>query len=197
MTLRPVVDRVHCEARLKKIFPPDAFDTVLSNRLAASAVSAMIYVGAVVNDDGDPVPDFVWARPMTVIAMSDEAMGLTATSERRAWAGAESKAVKAIVALLDEWGIEHDPWYATNSRETRRDETWPKWRSYGAVRKREGLPASSPLPRWALTASFADLFNPQLLGPALHRDRELAPHAYVTGRTFQDPTCPHTRQVTA
>jgi hypothetical protein len=47
-TLRPVVDRDLCEERLKIIFPPGAFDTVLSNRLAASSVAAMIYVGAVV-----------------------------------------------------------------------------------------------------------------------------------------------------
>jgi hypothetical protein len=127
----------------------------------------MIYVGAIVNDDGDPVPDEVWARPLTVIAMSDEAMSLTAVEERRAWADAESSAVRAIVKLLDEQGIEYNPWYAINSRETLRDETWPKWQSYGATRRREGLPTSSPRPRWALTASFAALFDPQLVDAAL------------------------------
>ncbi len=165
--LRPVVDRDLCEERLKIIFPPDAFDSVLSSRQAAAAVAAMIYVGAVVNDEGDPQPENVWARPSTVISMSDEALAQMADEERLAWAAAAAKQVKNIVALLDQWGVDHRPWYATNSRETLRDETWPKWRSQGAARRREGVATSSSRPRWALTASFADLFGPALNGAAL------------------------------
>jgi hypothetical protein len=167
MTLRPVVDRDLCEQRLKAIFPPGAFDTVLSSRQAASAVAVMIYVGAVVDDEDDPVPDFGWARPMTVMSMSDEAFSQTSDDQRRAWADAASKTVKNIVALLGEWGYGHHPWYASDSRETLRDETWRKWRGHGVVRRREGLSDTSPRPRWALTASFADLFDPGLVGEAL------------------------------
>src|SRR5947199_38084 len=39
-----------CASRLEMIFPRAAFDTVLSNPLAAAAVAAMIYVDAIVPD---------------------------------------------------------------------------------------------------------------------------------------------------
>ena len=161
-TLRTVVDRDLCEKRLKIIFPPGTFDSVLSNRLAASSVAAMIYVGAVVNDEGDPQPENVWVRPQTVLSMSDEALARTGDDDRRAWAAAAARQVKDVVALLGQWGVEHHRWYATDSRETIRDETWPKWRNHGAARLREGIARNSSLPRWALTASFADLFDPNL-----------------------------------
>lgn len=166
-SLRPVVDRNLCEERLKIVFPPVAFDTVLSNRLAASSVAAMIYVGAVVNDEGDPHPENVWVRPQTVLSMSDEALARTHDGDRLAWAAAAAKGVKAIVTLLEQWGVEYNRWYATDSRETIRDETWPKWRSHHAVRERQGVVKTSSRPRWALTASFADLFDPGLNGVEL------------------------------
>lgn len=160
--LRPVVDQDLCEERLKLIFPPAAFDTVLSNRLAASSVAAMIYVGAVVNDEGYANPENVWARPQTVLSMSDEALARTSDEDRLAWAAAAARGVKAIVALLSGWGVEFHRWYATDSREAIRDETWPKWRIHGAARLREGISKTASLPRWALTASFADLFDLEL-----------------------------------
>ena len=52
--------------------------------------------------------------------------------------------------------------YRDNSRETLRDETFPAWLDYGAIRDRPGIRITSSLPRWALTASFADLFEPSL-----------------------------------
>jgi hypothetical protein len=165
--MRHVVGRDLCEERLKIIFPPGAFDTVLSNRLAASSVAVMVYVGAVVNDEGAPHPENVWVRPQTVLSMSDEALARISDSDRRAWADAAAMQVKDITTLLRQWGHEHHRWYATDSRETVRDETWPKWRTHGAARRREDLAPGSPRPRWALTASFADLFNPGLDGPAL------------------------------
>lgn len=167
VTLRPVIGRDLCEERLKIIFPPDAFDTVLSNKLAASSVATMIYVGAVVSDEGPPTPENVWARPQTVLSMSDEVFSRTSNSDRLAWAAAAARQVKDIVALLQKWGVEHQRWYATDTRETLRDETWPKWRAHGAVRRREDIPPTSSKPRWALTASFADLFDPGLNGTAL------------------------------
>jgi hypothetical protein len=140
---------------------------VLSNRLAAAAVAAMIYVGAVVNDEGEPQPENVWARPQTVIEMSDEALARTNTGERLAWASAAARGGAHIAELLRDWGVHHAPWYAANTRETLRDETWPKWRIHNAARRREGLAQSSSLPRWAITASFADLFSPELAGEEL------------------------------
>jgi hypothetical protein len=166
-TFRPVVGRDVCEARLKAIFPPGAFDTTLSNLAAASSVNVMIYVGAVVNDEGDPQPENVWARPQTVYSMSDEAIARTSDADRLAWANAAARSVKAVSALLKNWGLEHHQWYAADSREGPRDETWPKWKTYGAARERPGISTSASSPRWAITASFADLFNPNLKGAAL------------------------------
>ena len=167
-TYRPLIDRHEAEARLKSIFPPDAFDTVLSSRLAGSAIAAMIYVGAVVGDDDDPpVPENVWARPATVLQMSDEVMAMTTEAERQAWTEAQAVNNKKIASLLKEAGSAHTPWYADNSRETLRDETWPGWRRHGAIRQRQGIATNSSLPRWALTASFADLFKPDLGGQDL------------------------------
>lgn len=163
MTLPPLIDRDLATERLKRIFPNTAFDTVLSSPLAAAAVVAMLYVGAVVDDDADPpIVDFVWARPATVMQMSEEALALSSEDDRRAWARAEAQSTKKIVNLLYEHGIDHHPWYAANSRETVRDETWPGWRRHGAVRQRHGIPTNSSKPRWALTASFAKLFDPEL-----------------------------------
>ena len=59
-------------------------------------------------------------------------------------------------------------WYATNTREPIRDETLREGLvRFGAVIEREGLPTTSPLPRYALAAHFAALFHPELLGEAL------------------------------
>lgn len=166
-SLRPVVGRDLCEERLKIIFPPAAFDTVLSNKLAAAAVAAMVYVGAVVNDEGDPQPENIWARPQTVIEMSDQALARTTVDERLAWATAAARGKARIVELLRQWGVSHDAWYGANTRETLRDETYFAWKKSGAVRERPGLEKNFPGPRWAITASFADLFNPGLTGEEL------------------------------
>jgi hypothetical protein len=167
VTFRPVVDRSFCEARLKEIFPPAAFDSALSNPGAARSVAAWIYVGAVVNDEGDPEPENVWARPQTVYSMSDEALSHNSDADRIAWAAAAARSVKAVAVLLEGWGHGHHQWSAPDSREGPRDETWPKWKTYGAARERLGIPTSSKAPRWAITASFADLFYPTLKGAAL------------------------------
>lgn len=147
------------------IFPPAAFDPVMSGPLAAAAVAAMLYVGAVVTDEGDPQPENVWARPSMVVSMSSEALTHTADDERLVYAQAAVRSIKDVVALLKAWGHAHHPWYAANSRETLRDETWPKWRENAAARKLPGIPTSSSKPRWALAASFANLFAPSLTAP--------------------------------
>ncbi len=163
MSLRPVIHRDQAAERLRLIFPRAAFDPVLSSPLAAAAVTAMLYIGAVVPEDGEEAdPENTWARPATVMQMSDAAAGLTADADRLAWARAEAQSKKKVVDMLASLGHDHQPWYAANSRETLRDETWPAWRRHGAVRQRQGIPTNSSKPRWALTASFADLFDPEL-----------------------------------
>ena len=59
-------------------------------------------------------------------------------------------------------------WYAANTREPIRDETLREGLvRMGAVKEREGLPTTSPLPRYALAAEFARLFDSRLAGEAL------------------------------
>jgi hypothetical protein len=59
-------------------------------------------------------------------------------------------------------------WYADNTREPIRDETLRDGLvAVGATLRREDLPTTSGLPRYALKADFATLFDPTLNGEAL------------------------------
>ncbi len=59
-------------------------------------------------------------------------------------------------------------WYAANTREPIRDETLREGLvRLGAVKERDGLPTTSPRPRYALAEEFARLFDPGLTGQAL------------------------------
>lgn len=168
--MRELLPKQEIAARLSLIFPRDAFDPVLSSPLAASAVAAMLYTDAIRPDDGDIGPEQGWARPTTVLWLSDEVYAREDEASRVAWrtAALRSAARRAVGDLQVEWGLPRDSrWYADNSRETLRDETFPSWRQYGAVTERADLPHTSSKPRWALLASFADLFDPALIDDAL------------------------------
>jgi len=142
------------------IFPPPAYDAVFSSPSAAAAVATMIYVGAVADESDEPVTEHIWARPSMVVWMSDETLSHTIDNERTTWARAALRSKKSVVRLLTDWGIAHTPWYEADSRETVRDDTWRKWKNLGAIRKRAGVKTNDSGPRWALGASFADLFDP-------------------------------------
>lgn len=178
--MRPLIDRELATERLAMIFPRAAFDSVMSNPLAGQAVAAMIFVDAIATDD--PEATF-WARPSTVTWMSNEVMGHSSVHERESWRLAAAKSRNAVVELLESWGVAFEPAYADNSRETVRDETFRKWKEAGALRKRSGVPTSSPRPVWALDPSFADLFDPSTGGDDLleqirtWRDEHLSPAA--------------------
>lgn len=167
MTLRPLPTREEIHARLRRLFPPEAFDTVTSNPLAAAATAAMLYVGAVVADDEQSASGSTWARPSMCLWLSDAALSHSAEHERTAWLTAALRGRKQVAELLASWGVPFEPWYADNTRETLRDETFPKWLDFGAMRYREGVRTTSSQPRWALTESFAALFDPELTGEAL------------------------------
>lgn len=167
MTYRPLPPLAECVSRLEAIFPRTAFDTVLSNPLAGAAVAAMLYVDAVVPDDGDLSDHTTWAGPSMCLWLSDAAYARSDSASRSAWWNAAMGGAKRVAALLDGWGEPYEPRYADNTRETLRDETFPKWRAEGAMRVRPGIKTTSSLPRWALTASFADLFDPNLSDDAL------------------------------
>ena len=165
--LLPVVTRRLCTERLQRIFPRDAFDSVMNNPLASAAVAAMIYVGAV-QSPGARTEDQRFARPTTVLWLSDDVLdGYAADDHRKAWYGASIASKTRVHKVLGEWGAPTAQWYADNTRETLRDETFPKWRESGAVVDRPGLPTSSSKPRWALSSDFAALFDPRLLGDEL------------------------------
>lgn len=168
--MRPLLPRELVQARLQMIFPREAVDPVLSNLLAASALSVMLYADAVVPDQG-PLPDDVhWVRPSMCLWMSDAVYAHDREESRAAWreAALGHSGRRATAALQEEWGLQNaSPWYADNSRETLRDETFPAWLDHGALRDRPGIPTTSSRPRWALTGGFADLFAPDLEGDAL------------------------------
>ncbi|AEF42734.1 BsuBI/PstI family type II restriction endonuclease [Hoyosella subflava] len=158
---RPVITPALAEQRLRQIFPRAAFDPTLSAPLAAMAVSALLYIDAVCSDT-QPVTTVTWARPTTVIWMSDAALAHPDHQDRLAWRTAAAKGRAQVEALLDQWGEPFQPRYRENSRETLRDETFKHWHQHGAMRKRTDVVTSSSSPRWALRDDFADLFDPSL-----------------------------------
>ena len=166
MTLPPVVGRDLVQERLAKVFPSAAFDTVLSSPIAAAAATTMLYIGAIVDDDGPVTGQSRLARPTTCLWMQPEVLVRTVDADREAWfLASTSKASPQdrTEALVTSWGLTFRPWYGDNSRETLRDEILRGWAERGAVRKRHDLPTTSGHPRWALTASFAALFDPTLV----------------------------------
>ena len=162
--MRPLLPAAEAERRLGMIFPRPAFDTVLSSPLAAWAVTAMLYVGAVADDESPTV----WARPSTITWQQDSVLSKHTTgAERVAWRTAAARSQRELETLLATWGERHQPRYRENSRETLRDETLKKWYQLGAVKRLGGVPTSSGRPTWALEQHFADLFNPALMGDDL------------------------------
>lgn len=164
--MRPVIGAAEATRRLNLVFPREAFDTVMSSPLAGHGVAALIYVDAISTDnDGETA----WARPSTVTRISDAVLERDADTDRQRWqeAAAGSRSKKACSELLNEWGLPDTPGYADNTRETLRDETFRQWREQGAIRKRPGLPTSSPAPSWAISPHFADLFDPATIGVTL------------------------------
>ncbi len=151
-----------CQQRLAEIFSPEAFDRVLSNPLAARSVAAMLFVDAVVPDVGDPPADAFWARPSMCLWLSNEAYTEATDEFRVRWRTAAARNRGHVAALHAERGEALISRYADNTRETLRDETFPKWLDFHALRDRPGVATSSSRGRWALTASFADLFDPAL-----------------------------------
>jgi hypothetical protein len=180
--MRALLPREGVQARLLRIFPRDAFDPVGSNMLGASALAVMLYVDAVAPDTGPLADEAAWARPSMCLWMRDEVYAHDSAEEREAWLRAALRGRKATGELEESWGVPSGPsWYADNSRETLRDETFPAWLDHGALRVRPGIATTSSAPRWALAAAFADLFDPALAGDALDdaieawRDTHMSP----------------------
>ncbi|MET8366709.1 BsuBI/PstI family type II restriction endonuclease [Micromonospora sp. NPDC005194] len=127
----------------------------------------MIYVDAVI-EDGAPFEQGMYlARPTTCLWMNDGAYLRQEDDQREAWRTAAKRGRKAVLGVLGLWGVDPQPWYADNSRETLRDETFPYWMDHGAIRANPSVATTASTGRWALTSSFADLFSPDLEGDDL------------------------------
>lgn len=202
--MRPVIDPELAEERLGWIFPRTAFDTTLSSPIASWAVASLIYMDAVAPLDEDPP---VWARPTTILWQQQNMLDdRTEESDRVEWRKAALRGRKAYEELLATWDIDIAPRYRENSRETLRDDVFKEWLGLNVMRQRAGLSTTSNLPRWAIEAHFADLFDPTLEGDELteaisrwtdeyldagarlraHRGRESASSEYAVTVTLPD-----------
>ena len=163
VSLRPIISRALAEQRLKKVFPRDAFDADLSCPISAAGVVAMIYVGAVY--DGD---ETVWARPSTALWMQEEVLATGVSDQQRiTWGRAAMQGSQKVSDLVGTWGLSFRPWYAQDSRESLRDDSWKSLHTNNAMVTKAGVDTNSSAPRWALADHFADLFDPHLDGEDL------------------------------
>ena len=144
--------------RLQTIFPEGTANrNYVTREIAAKTVFVMLYIGAIEGAE-------CWLRPDQVTRMTDAQTVLAEDEDREAWL-AESMRPAA--------GYIEGRWYAANTREPIRDETLREGLvRMGAVKEREGLPTTSPLPRYALAEEFARLFDSGLTGEVLQAEIE-------------------------
>lgn len=147
----PPVSEIH--ERLQAIFPEGTPNrNYVTREMAAKTVFVMLYVGAVEGADR-------WVRPDQVTRMTDSQAATRNAADRERW---------LEYSMRSTTGAVEGQWYAANTREPIRDETLRAGLvRVGAVQEREGLPTTSPLPRYALSEPFSALFAPALAGGAL------------------------------
>ncbi len=152
-SLPPYVPREVVAERLPLIFPEGTPNRNYCVReLAASTVFTGLYIGAVEGAER-------YLGPVHVYRMTVEQAAKSSDANREAYAAAVLKKSGQIAGVR---------WYADNTREPIRDETLRDGLvAIGAVTRREDLPTTSGLPRYALKADFAALFDPALQGAAL------------------------------
>jgi hypothetical protein len=151
----PYVTRELVAERLPLIFPEGTPNrTYCVRELAASAVFAALYIGAVQGSGH-------FLGPVHVYRMTGEQAARSNQSDRDAYAEGVFKKNTQIPGTR---------WYADNTREPIRDETLRDGLvAIGAVLRREDLPTTSSLPRYQLKIDFAVLFNPALQSDALEK----------------------------
>ena len=147
----PPVSVIH--ERLQVIFPSGTTNrNYVTREIAAKTVFVMVYIGAIEGSDH-------WIRPDQVTRMTDAQAASTSDADREAW---REDSLRPATGSID------GRWYAANTREPIRDETLREGLvRTGAVVEREGIPTTSPLPRYALTQEFVALFDPDLCEEAL------------------------------
>ena len=153
--LPPFVGKELVAERLPLIFPEGTPNRNYCMRdLAASAIFTALYIGAVEGTDR-------YLGPVHVYRM---------TAEQAVKADDEERNAYATNVFKKNAPIEGVRWYADNTREPIRDETLRDGLvAIGAVSRREDLPTTSGLPRYALKSRFAGLFDPTLEGESLER----------------------------
>ena len=153
MALPPLLCVAEINERLEMVFPEGTSNrNYVVREMAAKTVFVMLYVGAVEGADR-------WVRPDQVTRMTDTQSGLGGEAERNEWLAASMRSTTDAI---------EGRWYAANTREPIRDETLRTGLvRTGAVAERQGLPTTSPRPRYALAAGFAALFDPGLTGDEL------------------------------
>jgi BsuBI/PstI restriction endonuclease domain/BsuBI/PstI restriction endonuclease HTH domain len=151
----PLPNRPAVQERLRTIFPEGTPNrTYCVREMAAATVFTMLYVGAVEGTGR-------YLAPKHVYRMTAQQALRTGDSARLAYA--ERALTPGFVAVGRRW-------YADNTREPIRDETLRDGLVViGAVVVRPDLPTTSSRPRYALSASFAALFDPRLSGSALDK----------------------------
>jgi len=149
----PPVEEVH--RRLVEIVPEPLDPRGWARReMAAKVVYVMLY-GQAVEGEGR------WLRPTAVTDMTDEQAARQEAATRRTWLDTVQSPKRPAEV--------QGRWYQENTREPIRDETIRRLIELGAVVERPGLPTTSPKPRYALDASFAELFSAHLTGEELER----------------------------
>ena len=153
MTLPALTSVSDIHERLPVIFPSGTTNrNYVTREIAAKTVFVMMYIGAMEGSDH-------WIRSDQVTRMTDAQATSTSVADRETW---------REESLRPASGSIEGRWYAVNTREPIRDETLREGLvRIGAVIEREGIPTTSPLPRYALTRDFSSLFDPGLYGDAL------------------------------
>lgn len=158
-----LLDRHECAERLRQIFPSALVEDsrAVSGPLAGAAVYVCIYCGAM---DGHNA-----LRPSMVLWMCDSVVERAVNAppedfviDCSRWHAAALRGHGTLAELLNVWGVNHRAWYADNSREPLRDETFREWLRLGAMAHDSSLPTTSPRPAWTLRGDFASLFRPGL-----------------------------------
>ena len=154
-------DRTACKMRLEAILPASITGTTAScNDIAGAAAFTLMYVGAV---EGERK-----ARPLMVTQMDSQTAMFRDDEDRLAWHRAAERSASAVDALTSSWGIvNRQPWYAANSREGIRDETFRVWATNGALLVDGSISTTSSKSRYSFAPGFAALLDPALDGTAL------------------------------
>jgi len=145
-TLESIPDLETIKKRLPEIFP-EGLDhrKAVTREMSAKTIFVMFYVGAIEGSDR-------WMRPAQVTMMTDKQATKTKKEQRIQW-------IEDSLTPGKHNNIK-DAWYAANTREPIRDETIKNGLiATGAVIERTGIPTTSSLPRYALSKSFAQLFD--------------------------------------